>query len=59
MAGLTTLLDRRTEMFAANAAAMRALVADPREKVAALREGGGEPARRRTSKVNGPRRQGL
>jgi 3-methylcrotonyl-CoA carboxylase beta subunit len=44
---LTTSLDRRSEMFAANAAAMRALVADLREKVAAIREGGGEAARRR------------
>src|SRR4051794_15248523 len=34
MAVLTTSLDRRSEMFAANAVAMRALVADLREKVA-------------------------
>jgi 3-methylcrotonyl-CoA carboxylase beta subunit len=44
---LTTSLDRRSEAFAANAAAMQALVADLREKVAAIREGGGEEARRR------------
>jgi 3-methylcrotonyl-CoA carboxylase beta subunit len=47
MTVLTTSLDRRSEVFAANAAAMRALVADLREKVAAIREGGGEAARRR------------
>src|SRR5437763_10283084 len=44
---LTTSLDRRSEVFAANAAAMRGLVEDLREKVAAVREGGGEAARRR------------
>src|SRR5271156_1496519 len=44
---LTTSIDRRSEVFAANAAAMRALVEDLREKVAAIREGGGEAARRR------------
>src|SRR6516162_7026648 len=47
MTVLTTPLDRRSEAFAANAAAMRALVEDLREKVAAIREGGGEAARRR------------
>ena len=47
MTVLTTSLDRRSEMFAANAAAMRALVENLREKVAAIREGGGEAARRR------------
>jgi 3-methylcrotonyl-CoA carboxylase beta subunit len=47
MTVLTTSLDRRSEVFAANAAAMRALVEDLREKVAAIREGGGEAARRR------------
>src|SRR5205085_8109532 len=47
MTVLTTSLDRRSEVFAANAAAMRALVEDLREKVAAVREGGGEAARRR------------
>src|SRR5438270_8457477 len=44
---LTTSLDRRSEVFAANSAAMRGLVEDLREKVAAIREGGGEAARRR------------
>src|SRR5947209_17725123 len=44
---LTTSLDRRSGTFAANAAAMRGLVEDLREKVAAIREGGGEAARRR------------
>src|SRR5260370_14850973 len=47
MTVLTTSLDRRSEVFAANAAAMRALVADLREKGAAIGEGGGEEARRR------------
>src|SRR5438132_4821431 len=47
MTVLTTSLDRRSEMFAANAAAMEALVADLREKLAAIREGGGAEARRR------------
>ena len=47
MTGLTTSLDRRSEAFAANAAAMRALVADLRHKVEAIREGGGAEARRR------------
>src|SRR6202521_3867381 len=47
MTVLTTSLDRRSEVFAANAAAMRALVEDLREKVAAIREGGGAEARRR------------
>ena len=47
MAVLTTSLDRRSEVFAANAAAMRAHVADLRDKVAVIREGGGEEARRR------------
>ena len=47
MTVLTTSLDRRSEVFAANAAAMRGLVEDLREKVAAVREGGGEAARRR------------
>jgi 3-methylcrotonyl-CoA carboxylase beta subunit len=47
MTVLTTSLDRRSEVFAANAAAMGALVEDLREKVAAIREGGGEAARRR------------
>ncbi len=47
MTVFTTSLDRRSEAFAANAAGMRALVADLREKVAAIREGGGIEARRR------------
>jgi 3-methylcrotonyl-CoA carboxylase beta subunit len=47
MTVLTTSLDRRSEAFAANAAAMRPLVADLREKAAKIREGGGEEARRR------------
>src|SRR3984893_13084462 len=47
MTVLTTSLDRRSEVFAANAAAMRGLVADLREKVAAIEEGGGAAARRR------------
>src|SRR5882757_564555 len=47
MTVLTTLLDRRSEVFAANAAAMRGLVADLRERVAAIEEGGGSEARRR------------
>src|ERR1700740_2935590 len=47
MTVLTTSLDRRSEGFAANAAAMRALVADLREKVEGIRAGGGEEARRR------------
>jgi 3-methylcrotonyl-CoA carboxylase beta subunit len=47
MTVLTTLLDRRSEVFAANAAAMRGLVADLRERVAAIEEGGGAEARRR------------
>ena len=47
MTVLETSLDRRSEGFAANAAAMRAFVADLREKVEKIREGGGEEARRR------------
>ena len=47
MTVLTTSLDRHSEAFAANAVAMRGLVEDLREKVAAIREGGGEAARRR------------
>jgi 3-methylcrotonyl-CoA carboxylase beta subunit len=46
MTVLTNSLDGRSEAFAANAAAMRGLVEDLREKVAAIREGGGEAARR-------------
>ncbi len=47
MTVLTTLLDRRSEAFRGNAAAMRGLVADLREKQSAIEEGGGEEARRR------------
>ena len=47
MTVLTTSVDRRSEAFAANAAAMRALVEDLRAKVATIREGGGAEARRR------------
>src|SRR6201993_3544070 len=47
MTVLTTSLDRRSEVFAANAAAMQALVEDLREKIRKIREGGGEAARRR------------
>src|SRR5436305_12239550 len=47
MTVLTTSLDRRAEGFAANAAAMRALAADLRQKVEMIREGGGAEARRR------------
>ena len=46
MTVLTTSLDRRSEM-SADAAAMRLLVEDLWEKVTAVREGGGEAARRR------------
>jgi 3-methylcrotonyl-CoA carboxylase beta subunit len=47
MTVLPTSIDRRSEGFAANAKAMRALVADLREKVAAIEMGGTEEARRR------------
>jgi 3-methylcrotonyl-CoA carboxylase beta subunit len=47
MTVLTTSLDSRSGAFKANAAAMRGLVADLRERVAAIREGGGDAARRR------------
>src|ERR1700751_4615631 len=47
MTVLPTSLDRLSEVFAANAGAMEALGADLREKLAAIREGGGEEARRR------------
>jgi len=40
-------IDPRSPEFAANAAAMRALVADLRDKVAAVAQGGGETARER------------
>src|ERR1700693_1823542 len=42
-----TSLDRRSEAFRANAAAMRALVADLREKSTAIALGGDEASRRR------------
>jgi 3-methylcrotonyl-CoA carboxylase beta subunit len=44
---LATALDTRSESFAANAAAMRALVADLRATIDKIREGGGAEARRR------------
>ena len=47
MTVLPTSIDRRSEAFAANAEAMRALVADLREKLAAIEMGGTEEARRR------------
>src|SRR5207245_3221869 len=47
MTVLTTSLDQRSDAFAANAAAMRALVADLRAKLTAIETGGGEAARRR------------
>jgi 3-methylcrotonyl-CoA carboxylase beta subunit len=47
MTVLSTSIDRRSETFAANAAAMRALVEDLRSKVAAIETGGAEEARRR------------
>ena len=47
MTVLSTSIDRRSEVFAANAAAMRALVKDLRAKVAAIEQGGTEEARRR------------
>jgi 3-methylcrotonyl-CoA carboxylase beta subunit len=47
MTVLTTSLDPRSEAFRGNAAVMRGLVADLREKLAAVEEGGGEEARRR------------
>src|SRR5271156_2515645 len=47
MTVLSTSIDRRSEAFAANAAAMRALVEDLRARVAAIEQGGGEQARAR------------
>ena len=47
MTVLTTSLDLRSDSFRGNAAAMRGLVADLREKLSAIEEGGGEEARRR------------
>jgi hypothetical protein len=56
MTALTTSLDRRFEMCAANAAAMPALVEDPREKVAAIREGGAAPSRSPMTSAGGSAR---
>ena len=47
MAVLPTSLDPRSDAFRGNAAAMRALVADLRQTVAKVEEGGGAEARRR------------
>src|ERR1700719_877483 len=47
MTVLTTSLDRRSEVFAANAAALRALVEDLHDKSAAIALGGDEAARKR------------
>src|ERR1700676_788945 len=47
MTVLTTALDRRSEAFRGNTAAMRALVADLREKSAAIAQGGDEASRKR------------
>ena len=47
MTVLSTSIDRRSEAFTANAAAVRGLVADLRDKVAAIEQGGSEEARRR------------
>ncbi len=44
---LSTALDTRSEAFRGNDAAMRGLVADLREKLATIEEGGGAAARRR------------
>ena len=47
MALLTTALDPRSEGFRANDAAMRGVVADLRQKLATIEEGGGEGAGKR------------
>ncbi|HTV43995.1 MAG TPA: carboxyl transferase domain-containing protein [Stellaceae bacterium] len=47
MTVLTTALDRHAAAFHGNEAVMRALVADLRDKLATIAEGGGEGARRR------------
>src|SRR6201981_3796744 len=47
MTVLSTTVDLRSDTYAANAAAMRALVEDLRDKVAVIGEGGGAAARRR------------
>src|SRR5215469_13143668 len=46
-APLKTAIDRNAESFRANDAAMRALVEDLRQKLAAISLGGGEAARQR------------
>ena len=60
MTVLSTSIDRRSEPFVANAAAMRALVADLRAKVAAIETGGTECEPRHTElgdpvRLNEPR----
>jgi 3-methylcrotonyl-CoA carboxylase beta subunit len=52
MTVLTSSLERRSEAFAANAASMRALVADLREKIAVIREGRGRARRRHLGAAN-------
>jgi 3-methylcrotonyl-CoA carboxylase beta subunit len=47
MPAISTALEPRSEAFRANQAAMRALVADLREKTAAIAQGGEEASRRR------------
>src|SRR5215470_17177138 len=47
MTVLATSIDRRSEAFTANAAVMRGLVDDLRDKVRAIETGGGEAARKR------------
>ncbi len=47
MTTLSTALDRRSDLFRANDAAMRALVADLRDKAATIGEGGDKAARDR------------
>ncbi|MGE0253692.1 MAG: carboxyl transferase domain-containing protein [Alphaproteobacteria bacterium] len=47
MTAIKTAIDPKGETFAANDAAMRAVVADLRDKVAAIEQGGGEQARAR------------
>src|ERR1700745_4094024 len=47
MTVLPTSVDTRSDAFTANAGVMQALVQDLRDKVAAIREGGGAEARRR------------
>ncbi len=47
MTVLTTSLDQRSGAFRGNSSAMQDLVADLREKLAQIEEGGGEQARRR------------